>query len=313
MKIERLIAIITILLQREQVTAPELAKRFEVSRRTISRDIENLCKAGIPIVTAQGYNGGISIADGFKIDKSLFTKDELQTIFAGVQSIDSIAGFANSKGILEKLSAQDAAKPKKENTNSQLVVDDFLVINVGSYYETTLSKKIDLLKEAIRSRRLVTFSYYYSKGECVRTIEPYHVVFQWASWYIFGFCMERKAFRLFKLNRLWKLSLQETTYSPREIPQEAEAYRTGSFTDIYKLSAVFDASVKYRLIETYGIDSFSTLDDGSGRLRLDICFENYTRMLEWVLSFGDKAAVLEPKELAEDIKRQAENLLKRYE
>ena len=77
MKIDRLIGIITILLQQDKITAPELAERFEVSRRAINRDIEDICKAGIPLITHQGYGGGISIADGYKIDKSLFTEDEM--------------------------------------------------------------------------------------------------------------------------------------------------------------------------------------------------------------------------------------------
>ena len=92
MKIDRLIGIITILLQKDKVTAPELARRFEVSRRTINRDIEDICKAGIPIVTTQGNGGGISISDSYKIDKTLFTHDELQAVFSGLQGIDSVSG-----------------------------------------------------------------------------------------------------------------------------------------------------------------------------------------------------------------------------
>ena len=89
MKIDRLIGIITILLQNNKTTAPQLAKRFEVSRRTINRDIEDICKAGIPIITTQGYGGGLSIADNYKFDKSLFTKEELQALLAGLRGMDS--------------------------------------------------------------------------------------------------------------------------------------------------------------------------------------------------------------------------------
>ena len=88
MKIDRLIGIITILLQQDKITAPELAERFEVSRRTINRDIEDICKAGIPLITTQGYGGGISIDDRYKIDRSFFTDEELQTIFTGLKGID---------------------------------------------------------------------------------------------------------------------------------------------------------------------------------------------------------------------------------
>ena len=92
MKIDRLIGILSVLLQQERVTAPELSRRFEVSRRTINRDIEDLCRAGIPFVTAQGQNGGISIMEGYRIDRTLLTSGEMQTILAGLQSLDSVSG-----------------------------------------------------------------------------------------------------------------------------------------------------------------------------------------------------------------------------
>ena len=92
MKIDRLIGILSILLQEEKITAPELAERFEVSRRTINRDIEDLCKAGIPIVTSQGAGGGISIMDGYKMDRTLLTSKDMQMIMAGLRSLDSVSG-----------------------------------------------------------------------------------------------------------------------------------------------------------------------------------------------------------------------------
>ena len=105
MKIDRLIGILSVLLQQERVTAPELSRRFEVSRRTINRDIEDLCRAGIPIVTAQGQNGGISIMEGYRIDRTLLTSGEMQTILAGLQSLDSVSGTNRVAQLMEKLSA----------------------------------------------------------------------------------------------------------------------------------------------------------------------------------------------------------------
>ena len=90
MKIDRLIGILTILMQKEKVTAPYLAEKFEVSRRTINRDIEDMCKAGIPIVTAQGKNGGISIMEGYQIDKTLLTNDDMDSILSALKGLDSV-------------------------------------------------------------------------------------------------------------------------------------------------------------------------------------------------------------------------------
>ena len=194
MKIDRLIGIITILLGQDKVTAPELAKRFEVSRRTINRDIEDICKAGIPLITTQGYGGGISIADGYKIEKTLFTEEELQTIFTALKGVDSVSKTPYLEKLLEKLSSK----------NKQIIANDNIVIDLASFSQTPLTEKIEVLKNAIGNKHYVSFQYYYEKGECKRRIEPYRLVFKWSTWYVFGYCLDKKDYRMFKLNRLWK-------------------------------------------------------------------------------------------------------------
>lgn len=112
MKMDRLIGILSILLQREQVTAPELAEQFEVSRRTIQRDIEGLCRAGIPITTAQGAGGGISIMEGYRVDRTVLTAPEMQAILAGLRSLDSVSGTRRYAQLMEKLSAGNSTLPQ---------------------------------------------------------------------------------------------------------------------------------------------------------------------------------------------------------
>ena len=90
MKIDRLIGILSILLQKEKVTAPELAERIEVSRRTVNRDIENLCKAGIPISTTQGVGGGIRIMDGYRMNRTILTSRDMQRIIRSKRSFRKI-------------------------------------------------------------------------------------------------------------------------------------------------------------------------------------------------------------------------------
>lgn len=184
MKIDRLLGIITVLLNKERVTAPYLAEKFEVSRRTINRDIEDICKAGIPIVTLQGNNGGISIEKGYKIDKNLLKKEELNAILTGLKSIDSVAGNRNNQNIIEKLSC-------KENESNS----DFMRIDLASHYKDSLSYKIDRIKEAEINHVVIQFLYYSSKGESHRSVEPYYVTYKWSSWYLFGYCLDKKEFR----------------------------------------------------------------------------------------------------------------------
>lgn len=297
MKIDRLIGIITILLRQDKTTAPELAERFEVSRRTINRDIEDICKAGIPIVTTQGYGGGLSIADGYKIDKSLLTGEELQTILTGLKGIDSVSETSYLAKLLDKLSSK----------GNRVIAEDMIIIDLASHYQAALTTKIETIKRAIWSQHLISFRYYYGQGESDRKIEPYRLVFKWSSWYVFGFCTEKKAFRLFKLNRLWDLLMAEDTFSVREIPEDELTF-DGYFTsNTMHLKALFAESEKHRLIEEYGIDCYRI--DESNQLLFEWDFASYENMREWIFSFGDKVKILEPQALHDDRIRQAKNIV----
>ena len=188
MKIDRMIGILSILLQQEKVTAPYLAEKFEVSRRTINRDIEALCMAGIPLVTEPGQNGGVSIMEGYKIDRTVFTTQDMQAILAGLRSLDSISGTNQYQQLMEKLSV---------GASNLIAGDTHILIDLSSWYKSALSPKIELLHNAILSTNKVTFTYHSPKGESQRTIEPYDLIFQWAGWYLWGWCERREAFRLF--------------------------------------------------------------------------------------------------------------------
>ena len=194
MKIDRLIGIITTLQQKKSVTAPYLAEKFEVSRRTINRDIEAICKAGIPIVTTQGVNGGIAIMEGFSFDTTVFTEQELAAIFTGLKTLDSVSNSASAERLAQKMGGASAIK-----------LADNMLIDLSSFYKTDLATKIEEIKRAMKESKCISFHYCYNKGEADKLIEPYLIVFKWSDWYVFGFCRQRQDFRMYKLRRLWAL------------------------------------------------------------------------------------------------------------
>ena len=300
MKIDRMLGILTILLQKERVTAPELAKKFEVSRRTIGRDIDALCIAGIPIITYQGSGGGISIAEGFKIDKSVLTTNELSDIVTALKGLGSITTRSNIERTLDKLYINDAAV---------MSLREPIIIDLASHYKGELTEKIEQIKQAVLAEQLIEFDYFYDKGESHRRIEPYFIIFQWTSWYVFGYCLERSDFRLFKLNRLWNLHLLDENYTPREIPTEKRNFNRHFETKTMKLVALFDVSVRYQVIENYGMDYCRETKEG---FLLEVEFSNHEYMLSWLLSFGSKVKVLEPYEIAQEIKHIAEEISAGY-
>lgn len=151
MKIDRLIGILSILLQEEKTTAPELAEKFEVSRRTINRDIEDLCKAGIPIRTAQGTGGGISIMDGYCIDRTILTSKDMQMILAGLRGLDSVSGKRYYCQLMEKI----------QTGSSEFISGrDSMLIDLSSWYKGSLAPKIEVIQNAIENRHIIQFMYY---------------------------------------------------------------------------------------------------------------------------------------------------------
>ena len=170
MKIDRLIGILSILLQKDKITAPELAEMFEVSRRTINRDIEDLCKAGIPVQTTQGTGGGISIMDGYRIDRTILTSKDMQMILAGLRSLDSVSGSSYYGQLMEKI---------QTGSSGFISGRDCILIDLSSWYRDSLVPKIETIQDAIGDRHLVRFQYYAPSGKSERTVEPYFLVFRW--------------------------------------------------------------------------------------------------------------------------------------
>ncbi len=300
MKIDRLLGIITTLLQRDKVTAPELALKFEVSRRTIQRDVEDICKAGIPIITYQGGDGGISIAEGYKLDKTVVSVEELNNIITGLKSINSVANTADIGRLITKLSP----KQIPAGTGEKVLID------LASHYKSSLSNKLTLIKKAISENRLVSFEYYSEKGVSNRLVEPYIVTYRWSAWYVYGYCTERADFRLFKLNRLWKLKLLEEVFEVKEINPD-DLKLDNFFQDDTFLTALFDKETEYLLVEEYGPDCFEVTDQG--KLKVSVGFTNREYICRWLLSFGDKVEVIEPLDLRVEIVKTAKNLVKVYE
>lgn len=300
MKIDRLLGILTILLQNERVNAPYLAARFEVSRRTIGRDVDALCQAGIPIVTRQGEGGGISIAEGYKLDKSILTTEELSGIIAALKGIGTVTDTSQIERTLDKFSA---------SKDAVVSLQEPIVIDLASHYRGSLSPKIKMVKEAVINHQLIEFDYYYEKGLSHRRIEPYFVIFHWSAWYVFGYCTIREDWRLFKLARLWELQILPETYVQRKIP-ENKRNLNAVFIDDNILKALFDASVRYQLIDDYGLDCYTETKEG--KLLLEVGYTNKEYILKWLLGFGDKVKVLEPLVLAEELKAIALEIYHNY-
>ena len=299
MKTERLIGILSLLLQKDQVTAPELADLFEVSRRTINRDIDALCMAGIPIQTIRGSGGGIRIMEGYRVDRTVLTRMDMQAILAGLRSLDSVSGTNRYMQLMEKLSAGDP---------DIMAADSHFLINLAAWDKTSVADKISRIHNAIETKRKLRFHYSAPSGESSRTIEPCFLIFEWSRWYVWGWCELRQDFRLFKLNRMTDLR-EGGPFPGRAVPFPDLSARK-IFPLRYQVKALIQPEFRWKILEDYGPESFAEQQDGT--LLFSFGFTDETAIMSWVLSFGSGIELLEPAEIRAKLRSFGEDLINKY-
>lgn len=282
------------------VTAPYLAEQFEVSRRTINRDIEDLCKAGIPIMTRQGVNGGISIMDHYKLERTLLTNTEMQDILAGLRSLDSIHGTNRYVQLMEKMSA---------GASDFMTGNQSVLIDLSSWDRDSLAPKIEGIRSAIDHCRELEFRYYGPHGESDRCMQPYYLIFRWSSWYVWGWCKEREDFRLFKLNRMEDLGLSKAVFVKGSVPFP-NLSNEQIFPGKIRVKALFDSGCKWRLIDEFGPCCFKEQEDGKLLFHAD--YTNRENLLTWILSFGAQTELLEPESIRIEMQQIINKMKKRY-
>ncbi len=300
-KTDRLIGILSLLLQRERVTAPELAEKFEVSRRTINRDIETLCRAGIPICTIQGAGGGISIMDGYRVDRTLLTSKDMKMILAGLRSLDSVSGSRYYGQLMEKL---------KAGASDFVSGRDSVLIDLSAWHKESLAPKIALIQDAVDERKRIVFHYYAPGSESVREIEPYYLIFKWSSWYVWGWCLKREDFRMFKLHRMDGLKKTEASFTPREVPVPDLSCEK-VFPANIRVKVLFAPEMRWRLMDEYGPQSFVLQEDG--RLLFQMDYTDEESLMDWLMMFGARAEVVEPESLRRKIRERAQEITALYE
>ena len=286
MKLDRLLGIVTYLLRHEQATAGELAERFEVSRRTVLRDVDAICRAGIPLVTAQGSGGGIRIQPGYRIDESLLTEAELRAVLAGVQAMDSVTGRAHGRDLSEKL----AAPPQ----------EDWIRIDLSAG-----AALFELLRDAILARRALWIDYCSAHGSGERVVEPHQLVYKWGGWYLIAWCRLHGEFRLFRLGRIGAARDAGEEFIRKEIPAGMLLPDPGE--PPCELTALYAPQMRHRLLDAFA--EAEKMPDG--RLRATVRFASESQRLTWALGFGADIAVMEPESVREEILRQAREILTR--
>ena len=296
MKDNRLFRILYYILEKEKVTANELADKFEVSVRTIYRDIDSISSVGVPIFTTQGKGGGIKIDNEFILNKSLFDANEKEQIIAALQGLEK-TNEAYKSELITKLSALFKIK------NSNWIEIDFTSWGSNNTYQDLFNT----LKIAIINKNIISFSYNSSKGEKInRKVKPIRLLFKEQDWYLYAFCLLRNDFRYFKLSRIKDLEVLAINY---EDNFENEVLKKElKYENIVNIKLKFNKSVAFRVY-----DEFKAIEeDEKGNLYVEIKIPNNYKLYNYIFSFGSNVEILELKEIKNQFKNMINKIAKKY-
>ena len=298
MQINRLFKIVYILLDKERISAKELADYFEVSTRTIYRDVEMLSSCGIPIYMSKGKNGGISLLPDFVLNKTVLTNEERSNILSALHNL----------GGLDEISVQDTLSKLSlffgENNTGFIEVD-------YSDWGNLIKEQFEQSKKAILSRKVISFDYVSAKGQSSqRRMEPYVLWFKDRTWYLKGFCLMRHEPRVFRLSRMRNVVVTEQIYIPRENDFSVELEERPDDITKTKIVVRMEESQEHRILDDFAQDDVVHNPDGSFTVTMHFIEDEW--VYGYILSFGSSATVLEPPHIKEIIKKRLQESLNNY-
>ncbi len=348
MQINRLFEIIYILLDKKTVTAAELAERFEVSSRTIFRDIDTLSQAGIPIYAMKGKGGGIRLTENYVLNKSVLTPKEQQMIMQALRGMNAVRE-EEIRPALSKLSALFGGEQ-----------EDWIEIEFSSWNsDDGVSRRFVILKEAIFAHKRVTFIYSGANGTSSRRLaEPLKLVFRAGSWYLYAWCMDKEDFRFFKLSRMEEPQVLEEYFEKRKKPvieinpvsrhdaglqdkpgrqgnpglqdkqdSQSKVYSPNSWNSngekeavgteniyadkIITVTALISANKAYRILDEMDKKDVEKLADGNYKVRMFMPENDW--MYQHLLTFGADLKILEPERIKGRLIEELKKTLKQYE
>lgn len=296
MQINRLFGIIYILLDKKLVTAGELAEHFEVSVRTIYRDVETLSASGIPIYMSKGKGGGISLLPGFVLNKAVLTEKEKEELLSSIYALEAVQLDSESttlQKLKELLGAADTS---------------WISVDFGAWSEGEREAALfEQLKAAILGRRVIRFAYVsVREGRTEREAEPVQLVFKGVSWYLYAYCRTRKDYRYFKLKRIRELSVQEECFLEQQRDKPCFQKKKAAFQpDMLHIRLLIHGEAAYRVYDEF--ESFTEQPDGSLLVEADMPDGSW--LMQYLLGYGSALEVIEPTALKARLRTELEKML----
>ena len=298
-----------ILLEKKRIGAQELADRFEVSPRTIYRDIDAINAAGIPVRSMSGVGGGFEIMPEYKMDKRIFSTAELSALLMG---LTNLSGMVRGEELLSALAKVRSFVPADKAKEIDLKANQICIDLRPWMGNRNIQPSLETIQTALQERRLLSFSYVDGHGnQTGRTVEPYQFVLKGSHWYFQGYCHERKDYRLFRLSRISNLQMMTETFAPREYQKPVLDYSEALEAMQTRIRLRIHKSIMDRVLDFCGFENFTP--DGEDHYLVEYPFIENDYYYDMLLSFGQACECLAPTRIREELKRRAQAIAAIYE
>lgn len=309
MRIDRMLGIIVFLLNRDRVSARLLAERFEVSLRTIYRDLDSISCAGIPIITYPGKNGGYGIMANYKLDRQVLSLEDMSSIISALKSVNVSIGGDDLDTVAEKI-LNLVPTDKVETIKKKF--EEFSIDFTPWGFKPVFREYIRTIQQAISDAYLISFTYRSSKGESLfRKVEPMTLVFKGYAWYLYGFCLTRNDYRLFRITRMTSPAVLSEHFNRREKTYQEFVTAAGDVSSYVTLKLKFSPVIKQKAEEYFPEGITEVLADGSSIVTLALPEDEW--IYSMIFSFGEYAEVLQPVRIRDLVKEKTRKMLEVYD
>ncbi|EKQ57270.1 MULTISPECIES: YafY family protein [unclassified Clostridium] len=311
MKIDRLLGILNVLANTDKTTIQELAERFEVSKRTIFRDLDTLNKSGVPIATYPGIGGGVSVIEGYKLKSNILSKNDIKNVFTALNGLMSIDENTDLTNLIAKLIPEET---------SMVFSESDYVIDLSSWFQDSITQeKVSILYKAIKNRKCIYLEYISKSSRSSRMIQPYKLVFKQSYWYLYAFCEDKQEFRFFRINRIVNLKIMDKGFSCKVVEKIdfRKDFAIGLFssqdqTSLFEVILEYDSNNEFLLTNKIDAKFFHRKSRSEEKGQIIFLVSDIEWAAELVFSLQDKVKVIAPIELKEAIKTRIKRINELY-
>lgn len=308
MKIDRMLTIIVMLLNRSRISAKELAEKFGISVRTVYRDIESINLAGIPIISYPGNNGGFGIIENYKLDHQLLTLNNLFSILSALKGINSTLEDVELESSIEKLRN---LIPQDKTHHLDLHMEQIIISIQPWEYTTKQKQRVKIIQNAITQTQLIKISYRnYANETSTRQIEPMSLVFKGYTWYLFAYCHLKTDYRVFKISRIIDLQVEDIIFTRREKSYREIEEASKKQVPLTNITLKFAPQVRTRVEDVFDRENIEILN--TGELVVTAQFPKKEWYFSMIFSFGEYVEVLGPERVRRAVASRIKSMHEKY-